>query len=184
MGVMLDIFFAAIVAGLMMVNVATTNDELLTMRHRNTLQYAVQANSAQLQRLLLRDLRMAGSATPPGTGVIRADSTLLELRGDFLRDGAAHTVRYALGDSADATMTAHSGDRLLWRRLDGGDAEVYAFGLVDLRFAYLDSAGQATTDSSQVRQVRYEYAVESTIPYDGDPLAVFVSGRIAPKNLR
>jgi len=184
MGVMLDIFFAAIVATLLIVNLATTNDELLTMRHRNTLQYALQSNSSQLQRLLVRDLRMAGCGAAPGTGVIRADSTALGLRGDFLRDGAQHTVHYALGDSADATMTAHPRDRLLWRSLDSGEPVAYAFGLVALRFTYLDASGGVVTDSSGVRQVRYAYGLESTIPYADNSLAVFVTGGVTPKNLR
>jgi len=184
MGALLDVFFAAIIAALLMVNVADTNDDLLTMQHRNTLQYALQSNSSQLQQLLLRDLRMAGYGTGDQTGVIRADSATLELRGDFLRDGGTHIVRYSLDAPGSATTTPHSQDRLLWRSLDDRRPEAFAFGLIDLRFAALDSAGQSTADSSLVRQVRYEYALESTVPLSDRPPALYVSGAMTPKNLR
>lgn len=184
MGALLDIILAAMVASMLVVNAVATNDQMLTMRHRNILQYALQLHSSELQQLLLRDLRMAGCGVDPGAGVIRADATALELRGDLLRDGVVHTVSYALGDSADATMTPHPRDRLLRRRVDGGAAEVFAYGLVDLRFTYLDSAGQVAASSSAVRQVHYRYALESPVPYGDDSPALIVNGSVTPKNLR
>ena len=81
-------------------------------------------------------------------------------------------------------MTAHPRDRILWRTVDDGEAEAFAFGLVGLRFAYLDALGQVTADSSEVRQVRYTYALESTIPYGEDSPAAFVTGCVTPKNLQ
>lgn len=184
MGVMLDIFFAFIVGTMALTSMAAMNEELVTAQHRNALQYAVQSHSADLQRLLLRDLRMAGAGVASGVGVVQADSTALELRGDFLRDGAQHTLRYTLGDAAEAAMTENPRDRLLWRRLDGGPPEAFAFGLVGLRFDFLDSAGAACADPAAVRHVRYWYALESPVPY-GDPTpALFVAGALTPKNLR
>ncbi|MBT3343774.1 MAG: hypothetical protein HN712_03730 [Gemmatimonadetes bacterium] len=184
MSAMLDLFFAATVAVMLILNVMHVNDDLLTMRHRNTLQYALQANHADLQGMLLRDLRMAGHGADPGSGITRAYSTLLEFRGDVLRDGAQHTVRYTVGNTAEAAMTAHPRDVILWRTVDGVDAQAYAFGLVDLRFTYLDSTGEVTIDSSKVRRVCYEYVLESPTPYGDDPPAVWVTGGVSPKNLQ
>ncbi len=184
MGTMLDLFFAATVTGLLMLSVISLNDDLVMAQHSSVVQHSLQSRSADLQRLLLRDLRMAGHGAAPGTGIIRAFPTLLELRGDFLRDGAQHTVRYALGDTTSASMTEHPQDRILWRSIDGGEPQAYAFGLVDLQFTYLDSNGTAASDSCDVRRVLYQYTLESSAPYGDDSPSIYVSGGISPRNLQ
>lgn len=181
---MLDILLASVVASLLMLNLIDLKLDLLETRQRNVLHYALQSHSADLQRLLLRDLRMAGHGVAAGSGVARADSTVMVLRGDFLRDGQPHTVRYTVGAAAGAMMTEHPADQLLWRSVDGGPAQAYAFGLVHLRFDYFDAVGLATQDTSRVRQVRYEFTLESPADASAGAPAVFVTGAVTPKNLR
>jgi hypothetical protein len=179
---LLDIIFSSIFGGLLLLQVYAMQNEMIEANHVSNLVGSVQHNSVDLRDMLTRDLHTAGLSVPEGTPVfLHADSLLLEFRGDLDQDGTWNTIRYEIDDDAD--MTDNPEDHLLYRQIDGGEAQAYAFGITGGGWSCLDAGGAPAATLDDIRQVAFRFTFESTFGYDNRYPGAYLRNRIALKNM-
>ncbi len=109
---------------------------------------AMQQNARAAMTLVIRDARAAGY-DPAGMGV-----TGLVYDPDRLIIAADHNGDGDLSDPNEGVVYFHDPDRLILRRDTGGGGQPLAENVQGFTVEFFDAAGNATTVTADIRQVR------------------------------
>ncbi len=109
---------------------------------------AMQQNARAAMTLVIRDARTAGY-DPAGTGIVGLvhDPDRLIIAADHNGDGD-------LSDPNERVVYFHDPDRLILRRNTGGGGQPLAEDVQGFTVELLDAAGNATTATTDIRQLR------------------------------
>lgn len=184
MGAYLDVVFSIVIGSLVLLMIFSFNLDMVGKSNINNLYAAVQKNGFDMQEILRNDLKKIGLGVPADTAkFIIADSTRLKFKTDYNLDGVVNEIYYYLGSSSSANFTVNPNDRLLYRKVDNNTPETYTIGIINFRFTYYNNSGNQTSDLNAIRQIEYNYYIESVVDYNGEYPGIYIQGKITPKNL-
>jgi len=184
MNVYLDIVFSIIIGSMLLLMILAYNFDMVETSSINNMYFAIQKNGFDLQEILRYDFRKIGLGVPDTSAVLSiADSTQVKFKTDLDLDGSINEIHYYLGDLSSADFTENPNDKLLYRKVDSNPPETYSIGLIDFNFTYYDENGGSTIILDDIRQLEYNYYLESTFGYNGEYPGMFIRGRINLKNL-
>lgn len=184
MGVYLDIVFSIVIGSLVLLMIFSFNLDMVGKSNSNNLYAIVQKNGFDMQEILRNNFKKIGLGVPDTTTkFLIADSTQIKFKSDYDLDGVINEVYYYLGNSSSANFTVNPNDRLLYRKVDNNTPETYTIGLINLQFTYYDNSGNQTSDLNAIRQIEYNYYIESIIDYNGEYPGIYIRGKMSPKNL-
>jgi len=184
MNVYLDIVFSIIIGSMLLLMILAYNFDMVETSSINNIYYTTQRNGFDLQEIVRNDFRKICYGVPDTSAIFSiADSNQVKFKTDFDYDGSINEIHYYLGSLSSADFTENPNDRLLYRQVDGNTPETYSVGLINLNFTYYDENGGSTIILDDIRQLEYNYYLESTFGYNGEYPGMFIRGRINLKNL-
>ncbi len=131
--------------------------------------------------VIARELKMAGYKPAGGTfDGVTYSSSQLEIRADFDASGGINSST----TTERITYAYDSANKQITRKMGTGTAEVLADNITAFTFEYLNAAGNATTTTAEIRQVRITVTAKTAkldVNY-GYPTYT-VSATITPINL-
>ena len=136
--------------------------------------------------LMIRELKMAGyNPAEAAFDGVTYNSTQLMIQADLDGDGEIST---SSADYERITYAYDSANKRITRALGAGGAQSLAENVTTFTFSYLDSAGNATTDSAAIRQVSVQITTQTSKPdpnysSNGGYRSYAVSATITPINL-
>ncbi len=100
-------------------------------------------------------------------------------------NGAVETMRYYLSATTDvvAASTPNPNDKVLYRVVNGGTAEVISTGMTEFKVLYYDSTGNATTDLAAIRSLVVSLTIEGDYGADSQYPKFVWLGRFTPPSL-
>ena len=172
MAALIEIFGAAVIAGIMMVSIITQSANLNQATAEKTLALNLEKNEVTLARIIESDIMKIGYHVP-SPAITAIDSTGLTFLSDYTNTRTTSTVRYYLGSVLDApaALTANPRDRLIYREVSGSPLWSAHVGIVNLRFSYYDSTGTATASLPGIRSIKVKFILESPQPYNAKYLS-------------
>ena len=185
MSVYLDIVFSILIGSALLLMIFTYNADMVATAHINNLYSATQENSFSFQEILRNDFKKIGLSVPDTSTVFSiADSTQVKFKADLHFDDSVEEILYYVGDLSSADFTDNPNDRIMYRKVDNNTPETYTIGIINLNFAYYDEDGNQTANLNDIKQIGYDFYVESTYGYDGKYPGTFIRGRINLKNVK
>ncbi|MBI1804526.1 MAG: hypothetical protein HY033_12450 [Ignavibacteriae bacterium] len=181
MAVLIDIFGAAIIAGILLLTIFGLNANLNQANYNKTFSLITQTNTVTLARIIESDLVKIGYHVST-SAILTAKSDSIKFLADLADDGVIHTIVYAIGPTSLLGTTKNPRDRMLYR-VDNGSLIAANVGLTDLSFTYFDNNGDSTSTPDLVNSINVKFHVESSEPVDTAYAAVFWEKRIYPRNL-
>jgi len=181
MAVLIDIFGAAIIAGILLLSIFGLNTNLSQANYNKTFSLMTQTNAVTLARIIESDLVKAGyhvGALP----ILTAKSDSLKFQADLEDDGSVHTIAYAISPTSSLGSTKNPRDRIFYR-VDNGSVIAANVGLTDISFQYFDTNGDTTSSINLINSIRVKFRIESSEPVDTAYASVFWEKRIYPRNL-
>jgi prepilin-type N-terminal cleavage/methylation domain-containing protein len=146
----------------------------------------MQQNARGVLDVITRELKMAGYK-PNGGGFegITYSTSQLTIRADLDGSGTISTSSTA---NEQIVYAYDDANKRITRAVGNGSAEVLADNITAFTFAYLDSAGAATTVSANIRQVTISITAQTARPdpnhsANGGHRTYTVSATITPPNL-
>lgn len=185
MAVWLDLIGSFVFGSLLLLNVLRMNADMTDCSFKASLSYIAQSSAVAIGQIVEADLRKIGYGVS-GTAIALADSAQLRFRADLDKDGDADTLYYYLGSPAEMDETPNPADRVLYRALNGGTPQALDLGVTEFHLSYFDAGGDSLAlpvALGDIRQVRVDMVVESTVPYDTTYAQAFLRMRIRPQNL-
>ena len=168
MAVMLDIIASFVLGALLSLNVGRMSENVSARFYWSSLAYLAQSSATTVAAVMSEDLRKVGVRVP-GTAITIADTSRIRFLGDLGGDGIVDTLYYFVGNVGDAGDTPNPADRPVFRALNGGPPQAMSVGVTRLRLSYFDAEGDSLSQPvpmADVRRIRVDLTVESTVPYD------------------
>ena len=126
-----------IIFGILTLTIARVQSNINTTLYLNTQSIITQGNATSLARQIEWDLLKIGHRTV-GQKIFYADSVKLVFKGDLQNRNVQDSITYAIGTTANSAQTYNPRDFPLYR-YERASVNRQNFGLVELRFSYLDS---------------------------------------------
>ena len=185
MSVWLDIIGSFVIGSLLALNVMRMNADIAAVSYKNSLAYTAHINAVTAAEILDEDFQKMGYGVT-STAITLADSLQIRFLGDLDADGTVDTLFYYIGDVTEASSTTNPDDRILYRVLNSTTPQAYPMGITEFYLSYFGAAGDSLglpPTLGDIRQVRVNLWVESTVPYDTTYAQAFMQLRVVPKNL-
>jgi hypothetical protein len=186
MWVIIDIFGASIIAGIILVAIFGMNVNLDQATYNKTFTLITQTNAVTLARMIEYDFIKIGYHTSkPAIFAIKPDSIsfMANLRNSSTGTAAdTNYVRYYVGPVAGLGSTKNPRDRMLYR-VEDGKTIAANLGVTSLAFTYYDKDGLTTSIPDSVKSINVVFTCESPYPVDTTYAASFWQKRIYPRNL-
>lgn len=193
MSIMVDIFGALLIAGIMFLTIFSLMGNMNQANFEKTMNVNIQGNIITLARILESDLLKIGYHTKDDA-IQYADSSGIRFKTDILNDSNVVTVQYAL--SGNVTTTKNPNDIFINRSVDGQPTITASVGLTYIHYAYFDSLGRELTAPlttiirlDSIKAIRVKIRLESaepvSSPYSMTPTyqSVFWEKTMYPRNL-
>jgi len=172
MSIMLDYIAAAMIFGILSLNVARIQTNLNAMMYQNTFRYSTQTNATELARQIEHDFLKIGYKVN-GQKIFIADISHLQYRSDIENKGSVVLVDYSIGTTVQDLATVNPRDFPLLRNVDGTTI-TQNFGLTKFKLSYFDSTFRSMTatpftEADSLKKIRFinvEFLVESPEPVD------------------
>ncbi len=145
---LIELLVVLSIQGILLAAVVTSFTGQLTTHDLQEQLNAMQQNARAAMTLVIRDARTAGY-DPADAGV-----TGLVYDPDRLIITADHNGDGDLSDSNERVVYFHDSNRLVLRRDTGGGGQPLAEDVQGFTVEFLDAAGNATTVTSRIRQLR------------------------------
>ena len=132
------------------------------------------------------DLRKMGFGVSDPAAITLADSAEIRFLADLGGDGLVDSLHYYAGSPAGASTTPNPADRVLYRVLNGAAPQGMQLGVTEFSLSYFDAEGDSLAlpvTPQDIRQIRVNLTVESTVAYDATYARAFAQLRLRPKNL-
>lgn len=185
MAVWLDIIGSFIFGSLLGLTVMEMNSNMTVQSYQSSMTYIAQSGAATIGEIVEDDFRKMGYGVSD-TAIVLADSTKIRFLADLGADGTVDTVYYYMGTTSDASSTQNPSDRVLFRKLNSDTAQGMKLGETAFLLSYYNASGDSLAlpvTIGDIRQIRVDITVESTVSYDSTYTRAFMQLRISPKNL-
>ena len=123
----------------------------------------LQQNAKTLAEIINYDFRKIGYQCD-STAIAIADSNHIKFYSDIDRNNTVDVIEYYTSDTTVATETENPSDIILFRKFNGVEMGGPTLGLTKIKLSYLDEFNVATTVLANIRYIKVELWVESTIP--------------------
>jgi len=163
-----DIMGSSLIASIIFLLVFKLNLFSSSANYYSDSELRLQQGAKTLAEIINHDFRKIGYKCD-STAIIKAEPTRIKFYADMNEPGTyghgvIDVVEYYLGDSTEVGGTSNQRDKILYRILNGTDTlGGPSLGLVDLRFAYLNSKGITTSYLDSIKYVKAEFWIE---PYE------------------
>lgn len=183
-----DLIGTTIVAGiliLMMLGLTASMSETTTTQ---MLDVTTQQSLSTLASMIEYDFLKMGFGCDPGTAIsLMTQNKITFTAGvDTNADGTydtQDTITYELAGAAVATSTPNPNDCILYRSVGVATPVAVALGVTSFTLQYFDDTGSVTMAPANVKTIKINLTVQSTIPYGNTYAETCWQKRISPRNL-
>ncbi len=170
----LDILGAAIIGGILLINLLNTNGNLIEnesiYRHDKNLQIDV----VILATVVERDFNMIGyfsnAVIDSNQNIFLGTQSSIKFRSDINNDGVIDTISYFLSDLSALSNTPNPRDMLLYRKVNNGSPFVLANNITMFKLTYLDTQMNEVSPpiglTTPVNYIRIELRIEDPSAFD------------------
>ena len=185
---MADLIGTAIVAGiliLMMIGLTASVSESTTQQ---MLDVTTQQALTTITGIVEYDFHKMGFEMAPGAAITAMDVDSItfwagiDTDSDGVIDGV-NTITYQMSDTSQASSTPNPDDRILYRTVGAATPAPVALGLTNFELEYFDIAGSVTANPADVRTIKINLTMQSTISFDNAYSEAAWEKKICPRNL-
>lgn len=162
MAVIVDILGSSFIGGLILLLILKLNLFASSNGVSSDNELKLQQNAKTLAEIINYDFRKIGYGCD-SVAIAIADSEKIGFYSDIYRGGTVNNIEYYASDSTKATGTENPRDIVLYRKVDGVEQGGPSLGLTKIRFSYFDESGVKTQVLADIRYIKVELWVESTI---------------------
>jgi hypothetical protein len=179
---LLDIAGSVVIGAFLVLMVLSLNDSAVENTYTYGGELTLQENLAEIVQLLEYDFRKIGycadpSQIPdPSRSILFADSSSISFLTDVAEpayprgNGVVDTLTYYVGSTDELASTQNPRDRVLYRRVNNGNAVGSNLGLTNFRLKYLDGLGRPIPTpvavAGQIQAIQIDVTVENIMAYD------------------
>lgn len=189
-----DIISSAVIAGVLMLTMLSTNARMNQVVLTGGSDVIVQQNLVTIARIMEKDLRRIGYCADPSKiqdqtrTIVAAGAHNISFLTDVNNDGIVDTLQYDVGQVSSLTATPNPRDMLLNRYVRGTTPKGFSVGLTRFDFTYYNSTGDTLampiSDLSAISYLKINIRLESTHPYDSQyQYAAWRQMRLKVRNL-
>lgn len=185
MGSHLNLVGSIIIAGIIFLTINRFHSSMVETSQEKTMGSIASRNWSSLAKLIEFDFSRIGYGVSANLNpLLVADSTRIHFLSDINENGAIDTVKYELSDADAATKTENPNDKILYRLVNGQQAEEAPLGVTRFRMRYFDNRGNEITDLTQICTLEVMLEVETTSRFNERYSNYLWQTRISPPNLR
>ncbi len=162
MNSLLDIFGSVVIAGMLFMMIIKLNLFSNQTGCASDNELKLIQNTKTLAEILDYDFRKIGYKYN-GTAIAIADSNHIKFYADLDRNNTVDVLEYYTSDTTVATGTENPRDIILYRKFNGVAMGGPTLGLTKIKFTYLDQYNVVTNVLPNIKYVKVELWVESTI---------------------
>ena len=162
MAVLIDILGSSFIGGLVLLMILKLNLFASSNGVSSDNELKLQQNAKTLAEIINYDFRKIGYECD-STAIAIADSDKIKFYSDFDRNGSIDEVEYYASDSTKSLGTENPRDIVLYRKVNGVEYGGPSLGLTKIRFSYYDQYSVKTQVLQDIRYIKVELWVESTI---------------------
>jgi hypothetical protein len=122
----------------------------------------LQQNAKTLAEIIDYDFRKIGF-NYSGTAILEADSDRIKYVAPLTNTSSVDTIEYYTSDSTKVLGTENPSDIILYKKINGIEQNGPSLGLRKIKFTYLDQYNVVTNVLTDIKYIRVELWVESTI---------------------
>ncbi|MDP2362918.1 MAG: hypothetical protein Q8M94_04010 [Ignavibacteria bacterium] len=164
MAVIIDILGSSFIGGLLLLLLLKLNLFATSSSITSDNELKLQQNAKTLAEIINYDFRKIGYECD-STAIAIADSNRIKFYAEIDSSNIImDVVEYYTGDTTQAAGTENPRDIILYRKFNGVAMGGPTLGLTKIKFSYLDEFNVATNVLTNIRYVKVELWVESTIP--------------------
>lgn len=163
MAVIIDILGSTFIGGLILLLIVKLNLFAASNGVSSDNELKLQQNAKTLAEIINYDFRKIGYECD-STAIAIADSQHIKFYADIDRNNTIDVIEYYVSDSTKAQGTENPRDIVLYRRVNGVDFGGPSLGLTKLKLSYLNDYNIVTNILADIRYIKVELWVESTIP--------------------
>ncbi len=171
MSAIIDILGSTFIGGLILLLIMKLNLFANSSGVSSDNELKLQQNAKTLAEMINYDFRKIGYECD-STAIAIADSNHIKFYADIDRNGTVDVIEFYTSDSTKAMGTENPRDIVLYRRVNGVEFGGPSLGLTKLKLSYLNEFNVETTVLADIKYVKVEIWVESTIP---EMESIFVS---------
>jgi hypothetical protein len=163
MAVVIDILGSSFIGGIILLLILKLNLFASSNGVSSDNELKLQQNAKTLAEIINYDFRKIGYECD-STAIAIADSQHIKFYGDIDRNKTVDIVEYYVSDSTKAAGTENPRDIVLYRKVNGVEQGGPSLGLTKIKFSYLNEYNVVTNVLVNIRYIKIEIWVESTIP--------------------
>jgi hypothetical protein len=162
MAIIIDIIGSSFIGGLLLLLMLKLNLFASSSGVTSDNELKLQQNAKTLAEIINYDFRKIGYECD-STAIAIADSNRIRFFADIDKNNTVDVLEYYTGDSTQATGTENPRDIILYRKFNGVAMGGPTLGLTKFKLTYLDEFNIVTTVLANIRYIKVELWVESTI---------------------
>ena len=159
----IDILGSSFIGGLLLLLLLKLNLFANSSSVTSDNELKLQQNSKTLAEIINYDFRKIGYEFD-STAIAIADSEHIKFYADIDRNNTIDSIEYYISDTTLATGTENPRDIILYRKFNGVAMGGPTLGLTKFKLSYLDEFNVITNVLANIRYIKVELWVESTIP--------------------
>lgn len=163
MASIIDILGSSFIGGLLLLLLLKLNLFANSSGVTSDNELKLQQNAKTLAEIVNYDFRKIGYRCD-STAIAIADSNHIKFYADLDRNNTVDVLEYYTSDTTVATGTENPRDIILYRKFNGVAMGGPTLGLTKIKFTYLDQYNVVTNVLPNIKYVKVELWVESTIP--------------------
>lgn len=163
MAVIIDILGSTFIGGLILLLIMKLNLFASSNAVSSDNELKLQQNAKTLAEIINYDFRKIGYECD-STAIAVADSNYIKFYSDIDRNGSVDIIEFYTSDSTKAVGTENPRDVVLYRKVNGVEFGGPSLGLTKLKLSYLNGFNIETNVLSDIKYIKVEIWVESTIP--------------------
>lgn len=163
MAVIIDILGSTFIGGLILLLIMKLNLFASSSGVSSDNELKLQQNAKTLAEMINYDFRKIGYECD-STAIAIADSNHIKFYADIDRNGTVDVIEFYTSDSTKAMGTENPRDIVLYRSVNGVEFGGPSLGLTKLKLSYLNEFNVETNILADIRYIKVEIWVESTIP--------------------
>lgn len=162
MAVLIDILGSSFIGGLILLLIIKLNLFAASNGVSSDNELKLQQNAKTLAEMINYDFRKIGYHCD-STAIAIADSNRIRFYADIDKNNTVDVIDYYVSDSTKALGTENPRDIVLYRKVNGVEFGGPSLGLTKIKFTYLNDYNVVTNVLSDIKYIKVELWVESTI---------------------
>lgn len=162
MSIIIDLLGSSFIGGLILLMILKLNLFANSSGVTSDNELKLQQNAKTLAEIINYDFRKIGYQCD-STAIAVADSNRIKFYADIDRNNTVDVVEYYASDSTQSLGTENPRDIVLYRKVNGVAMGGPSLGLTKIKLSYLDQFNIVTNILANIRYIKVELWVESTI---------------------